>query len=55
MLEKVKSKLKELEKEYDYWLEVYDRDGLGYQNDRLLMLGHQINILKELLKGSDKE
>ena len=55
MLEKVKSKLKELEKQYDYWLELYDRDGLRYQNDRIMMLGYQINILKELLEGSDKE
>lgn len=53
MLEKVKNKLDELEQQYDWWLDLYERDGLGYQRDKILMVGHQINILKDLLDGEE--
>ena len=42
MKNKVIKKLKELEKEYNLWLEVYDRDGFEYQENKLLILMYQI-------------
>ena len=53
MKDKVIKKLKELEKEYNLWLEVYDRDGFEYQENKLLILRYQIYLLKELLEGGD--
>lgn len=53
MLEKILSKKLELLKEYDYWLELYDRDGLEYQEDRLKVLRYQIQLLDELIEGSE--
>ena len=51
MKDKVINKLKELEEQYDMWLESYDRDGLEYQENKLKILREQINVLKELLEG----
>ena len=51
MKNKVINKLKELEEQYDMWLESYDRDGLEYQENKLKILREQINVLKELLEG----
>ena len=54
MKNKVIKKLKELEKEYNLWLEVYDRDGFEYQENKLLILRYQIYLLKELLEAGDQ-
>lgn len=54
MKNKVINKLKELEEQYDMWLESYDRDGLEYQENKLNIIREQINVLKELLEGGDE-
>lgn len=51
MREKVEAKLKELEESYDYWLEMYDKDPLEYQEQVLRELKEKIYLLKELLEG----
>ena len=56
MKEIIKGKIKDLEQDYDYWLKIYDRDGLEYQEKKLNMIKAQISILNEILKeGIDKE
>lgn len=51
MREKVEAKLKELEESYDYWLEMYDKEQLEYQEQELRELKEKIYLLKELLEG----
>ena len=55
MIDKIKDKIEELEKEYDYWLELYDRDGLEYQNNTLCSIRAKLSVLRELIEGCDKE
>lgn len=57
MIYKIKVKIAELEKDYDYWLERYDNDGLEYQEDRLKIIRAKIDVLNELINNreGDKE
>ena len=54
MKDKIKSKIKELEETYDYWLEAYDREGLEYQEKRLDIIRAKIDVLKELLEEDEE-
>ena len=50
MKEIIKAKIKDLEQDYDYWLEIYDRDGLEYQEKKLNIIRGQISVLNEILE-----
>ena len=53
MKEIIKDKIKDLEQDYDYWLEIYDRDGLEYQENKLNIIRAQISVLNEILERGD--
>lgn len=53
MKEIIKGKIKDLEQDYDYWLEIYDRDGLEYQEKKLNIIRAQISVLNEILERGD--
>ena len=53
MKEIIKDKIKDLEQDYDYWLEIYDRDGLEYQEKKLNIIRAQISVLNEILERGD--
>lgn len=53
MKEIIKGKIKDLEQDYDYWLEIYDRDGLEYQENKLNIIRAQISVLNEILERGD--
>ena len=55
MKDKIINKLKELEEQYDMWLESYDRDGLEYQEKKLNIIRAQISVLNEILESSDND
>ena len=55
MKEIIKGKIKDLEQDYDYWLEIYDRDGLEYQEKKLNIIRAQISVLNEILESSDND
>lgn len=50
MKELILKKLEELDKDYDMWLNAYDRDGLEYQEDELLIVRTKISILNEIIR-----
>ena len=54
MKEIIKDKIKDLEQDYDYWLEIYDRDGLEYQENKLDIIRAQISVLNEILERGDE-
>lgn len=53
MKEIIKDKIKDLEQDYDYWLEIYDRDELEYQEKKLNIIRAQISVLNEILDRGD--
>ena len=53
MKEIVIRKLQELEKDYDMWLERYDKEGLDYQEKELYDIHTKIRVLKEVLRESE--
>lgn len=55
MKDKIKSKIMDLEQDYDYWLEIYDRDGLEYQEKKLNIIRAQISVLNEILESCDND
>jgi vacuolar-type H+-ATPase subunit H len=50
MKEIIENKLEQLNKEYDEWLERYDKEGLEYQEDIIHQINCKIRVLNEVLR-----